>query len=153
MPKCIYCQNCGNEFLAKYKTSKYCSRKCSNIGTAKLTNETNRNKTNDLKSEIKLKKNNSLIEKYGSLENWYKIQNELSSRTKELKYGNPTYNNSDKRQQTFFERYGIKFPMQHKEFFIKATLTKIKLYGELSEFNISLDEKSINCINKAIGIA
>lgn len=57
---------------------------------------------------------NTLIEKYGSVEAYYKHIGSMSNATKIERYGTTSYNNREKFAQTLMQRYGVTAPMHSK---------------------------------------
>lgn len=101
-------------------------------------------------------KQQSLIEKYGSVKNAYHSFSqrreetclekygtksvfeadgfkEKAKKSKLEKYGDENFNNKDKRKKTCLEKYGVEYNLQSEDFKEKAKETLINEYGSIDE--------------------
>lgn len=67
------------------------------------------NKGKCLTEEQKQQRNEKIISKYGSLDNYYSISTAKNKQTKLERYGNENYNNREKAAVTTFNNYGVDF--------------------------------------------
>lgn len=63
-------------------------------------------RTEEDKQKANIKRKQTIIQRYGSLENKYKLSHEKTKQTKMERYGDPNYNNHSKCAKTKLERYG-----------------------------------------------
>ncbi|MDR2458395.1 MAG: hypothetical protein LBD41_08010 [Clostridiales Family XIII bacterium] len=68
-------------------------------------------------------------EKFGSIEEAYRIIREKTKKTKKEKYGDENFNNKEKAKQTCLEIYGVENIQQNKEIQEKTKQTNLKRYG------------------------
>ena len=115
------CKICGKPLIFKdgyVGYGKYCSKSCSFLDPEKL-----------------IKSNQTKIEKYGSLEEFYKVRNIKSNQTKIEKYGS-LEEYEDIRQykikQTNIKKYGVEYPLQDKDIQYKIKQTNLERYGSNS---------------------
>lgn len=80
-----------------YSSTKECHEKVKN---------TKNEKYGDPKYTNVEKMKQTIIEKYGSMKEFYNVRNKISSNTKLEKYGDPKYNNREKYNNTMIEKYG-----------------------------------------------
>ena len=66
------------------------------------------------------KANTTVIDKYGSIDNFYHYTAACGSETKRRRYGTSTYNNREKAEMTSLRKYGVRVPTQLKEIADKA---------------------------------
>ena len=66
---------------------------------------------------------------YYSLKKPRSLVHNLICDTKELKYGDPNYNNQEKTKQTCLEKYGCESPLENREIWQKTFDTTISKYG------------------------
>jgi len=115
----LYCENCKNKFIVKYKkkNQRFCSKICS--ATSPTTKQKNIDgvrktfmkkygcypmQTDKTKSNLKL----SMLQKYGvSHYSKHNDYNHKVKQTKLKKYGNENYTNTEKMKQTCLKRYGV----------------------------------------------
>lgn len=128
------CRNCGR--LLKFKDGKigygtFCSTKCANSNAEQLKKRID---TRSLKQDdIINKTNNTIIEKYGSIENYNKIRFQKIRKTNLEKYGveYPLQSKSilKKTQETVKDKYGVSCTLLLENIKDKARSTNIKKYG------------------------
>ena len=114
-PLCPICHKRVNFISFSKGYYKYCSLKCSNNSP-----------------EVKIKKNNTIINNCGSIEESYKKRSKTTQDTLISKYGSieESYKiRSEKAKQTNLERYGVENVMQNKLIQDKVKQTNLKRYG------------------------
>lgn len=79
------------------------STKLKRVKSNKIANE---KRTEEDKQKTNAKREQTIIQRYGSLENKYKLSYEKTKQTKTERYGDPNYNNHLKCAKTKLERYG-----------------------------------------------
>ena len=119
IPVCPICGNRVKFYGIKNGYSKYCCLKCSNNS-----------------SETKEKFKKTIIDKYGSLENYSEIQ-------KINTINNPRNTNPNKAKQTCLERYGVTSYTKTDEYKEKCKKSCLERYGVTSY------TKTDECINKS----
>lgn len=128
------CRNCGR--LLKFKDGKigygiFCSTKCANSNTEQLKKRID---TRSLKQDdIITKTNNTIIEKYGSIENYNRIRFQKIRKTNLEKYGveYPLQSKSilKKTQETVKDKYGVSCTLLLENVKDKSKSTNFKKYG------------------------
>ena len=101
-----FCESCGEPYLSG-KNQRFCCKSCSN-------------KKNALNNPDKIYENLQI----------------KGRKTKEIKYGNPNFNNPEKAKITSIKRYGVDHPSQLKEVQQKVGDTKERKYGNRKFVNI-----------------
>lgn len=143
----FYCHSCAlkNSHIKNYGSEEnYKKAKLDNLIKNSIEkygtkfppqNHTNRQPlTEEEKIKINEKTKNTFIEKYGSLDNFYKIR-------------------SNKTKNTCLERYGVESPLQNKDILQKVKDTNIKRYGvPYSLQNEEIRNKGINTIKTIYGV-
>jgi hypothetical protein len=149
-PKCIICSHPVRKHNKELRLLSTCSKECDYKLRVKLTKESNLNNygvtsTNVLKKvKEKIKKTmikNHGVESYTLSKDFIKksdkskndkygdpkfVNTEKSKQTKLERYGDKNYNNQEKYIDTCLEKYGVKSVMQNKEIFEKQQLN---IYG------------------------
>ena len=96
----------------------------------KLKGRESYNKGLKLTEEQKINRNKNIVEKHGSLEEFYRISNLKNKNTKLKKYGDPNYNNSKQTKLTIANK-----PNFYTERYNKTIKTKLEKYGSLENAN------------------
>ena len=126
-PLCPICHKRVNFIGFSKGYYKYCSLKCSNNSP-----------------EVKIKKNNTIINNCGSIEESYKKRSKTTQDTLISKYGSieESYKiRSEKAKQTNLERYGVESIMGTQEFVENTRDTLISKYGSIEEsYKIRLEK-------------
>ena len=86
------------------------------------------NQTKEQKEKANIKRQQTLIEKYGSVQNSYAQRSETSKKTKLERYGDENYNNLEKGKKTKLEKYGDK-NYNNKERIRKTQFEKYGCYA------------------------
>lgn len=72
------------------------------------------------------------------------LHTENIKKSKELHFGNPSYNNSEKRIQTNLRKYGVENQFQRSELFPQIKNIKIDRYGSVNNISKNLETRIIN---------
>ena len=84
---------------------------------------------NDFQKYTENKGKETLIEHYGSLENAYKVSSKHYKKTCLEKYGKDSWFGSNDAKKYYLEKYGVEHPMKLDEIQIKTQQTNINKYG------------------------
>lgn len=109
--------------------------------------------TPEQKEQLKIKQKAALVAKYGSLENYYKIQKEKADQTIIAKYGtreNFEKYSLQKRRSTCLERYGVDSNFKNPTSIEKRKQTWIEKYGtdHPNRSSIVQDHRRQTCLHK-----
>lgn len=145
--KCPYCggvRKLNASALANTCGSPECMHKCQIDSKIEL----HRNMSNEKKKEIIEKMKKTCLERYGVE---YSTQSskmkEKSCRTKESRYGNPTFTNPEKRIETNKKKYGGAAPLSSDSVKKKLEETNMLRYGVRNVFQSENVKESIKKTN------
>ena len=147
-PKCCVCGGPA-KFIGGNKNYIYaetCSKECKKKYVGNILH----NKTKEEKEEIKKKKEETCIKRYGKK---HYINIEKTKRTNLERYGDENYNNKEKHKQTCIKKYGVEWYVQTNEFKDKSKQTCLERYGvEYSQQSEEIRNKTYQTWNKKYGV-
>ena len=145
--KCPYC-GCVRKMGASALYDTCGSHECVKKHQHNVKIKMHENMGEETKKGIINKRRETCIERYGvEYSTQSSVMKKKSAKTKEERYGNPTFTNQDKRNKTNIEKYGGKAPLCNDEIKKKMVLTNIKRYGVANVFQSELIKKTIKKTN------
>ena len=145
--KCPYC-GCVRKMGASALYDTCGSHECVKKHQHNVKIKMHENMGEETKKGIINKMRETCIERYGvEYSTQSSVMKKKSAKTKEERYGNPTFTNQDKRNKTNIEKYGGKAPLCNDEIKKKMVLTNIKRYGVANVFQSELIKKTIKKTN------